>query len=65
MGGWVRSQSVWGKFGLTGLGISHGATLIALECVGSCGKNGAGVHAGEKTDWGVLGEEEGKRYGEY
>jgi len=27
--------------------------------------NGAGVHAGEKKDWGVVGEElEGTRYGE-
>ena len=60
----MRSQSVWGKFGLTGLGISHGATLIALECADNCGMTGAGVHTGEKTDWGVAGEE-GKRYGEY
>ena len=59
----MRSQRVWGKFGLTGLGMSHGATWIALVCVGNWGKYGAGVHTDEKTDGGVLGEE-GARYGE-
>ena len=48
---------MWGKFGLTGLGMSHGATWIALVCVGNWGRYGAGVHTDEKTDGGVLGEE--------
>ena len=61
----MRSQRVWGRFGLIGLGINHGATWIALVCAGNCGMYGAGVHTGEKRDWGVVGEEpEGTRYGE-
>ena len=59
----MRSQRVWGKFGLTGLGISHGATLIELVWAGNCGIYGAGVHTVENADWGVVGEE-GTRYGE-
>lgn len=43
--------------------MSHGATLIVLACAGNCGRYGAGVHTGEKTDWGEAGEEYGEQWG--
>ena len=65
VGGWVRSQRIWGGFWLTWLGINHCSAWVAFACAGNCGGYGADVHAGGKTDWGVVGEEfEGTRYGE-